>query len=457
MRPVVTLSMILLAALALGIAYIIIIPPWQSPDEPTHFEYAQVLADGAPPWNLSPSPELQEKIISSLDRHGYWRYVGVEPPPVLPNVFRETPFLSAAPSQIGKNPPLYYWIASRVLKISPQLPLEGRLYRLRALSLFFSLLTIACVWLCAREIFGAASPLCFAAAGATAFLPQFLVIGTSISPDPLVNLLGAGVIWLVIRIQKTGLRLGKMFLLLFLHGFGLLVNYKFLILIPALGGAWFIHYLVKGREYLPVKKLGSWLFLLALVILLGYSLLVWYAPAIARVFIVRINILYTTVRSFLTEGTLVPEGYWHWFNNELFKTFWLKYGWLRFALAPFYYIVFKLVSLAALAGIVFFLTFCLAGRSGTSRGIQESVLTLLLYAAVTIGAYYLFWGLRVTSPTTQGRHLFLVLPAWFILFVFGWCRLFPARWEKRICIAILSFFLAVSVLSLFGYILPTFR
>ena len=448
--------MILLAALAVGIAYIIIIPPWQSPDEPTHFEYAQVLADGAPAWNPSPSPELQEKIISSLDRHGYWGYVGVERPPVLPTIFRETPFLAAAPSQIGKNPPLYYWIASRVLIISPQLPLEGRLYRLRALSLFFSLLTIACVWLCAREIFGASSPLCFAAAGATAFLPQFLVIGTSISPDPLVNLLGAAVIWLVIRIQKTGLRSGKMVLLLFLHGFGLLVNYKFLILIPALGGAWFIHYLMKGREYLPVKRLVLWLFPLALVILLGYSLLVWHAPAIARVFIVRVNIFYTTIRSFLTEGTPVPDGYWHWFNNELFKTFWLKYGWLRFALAPIYYSVFKLISVAALAGIVFFLATCLAGRSRTGTGTRESVLTLLLYAAVTIGAYYLFWGFQVATATTQGRHLFLVIPAWTILFVFGWCRLFPSRWETSICVVILTFFLAVSVLSLFRYILPTF-
>ncbi len=143
MRPVATLSAILLAALAVGIASIIIIPPGSHPTRRPILNTPRSWLTAPPPGIPLPSPELQEKIISSLDRHGYWGYVGVERPPVLPTIFRETPFLAAAPSQIGKNPPLYYWIASRVLKSSPQLPREGRLYRLRVLSLFFSLLTIA--------------------------------------------------------------------------------------------------------------------------------------------------------------------------------------------------------------------------------------------------------------------------------------------------------------------------
>jgi 4-amino-4-deoxy-L-arabinose transferase-like glycosyltransferase len=451
-----TLLIILSASLVLGIIYIIVIPPWQSPDEPTHFEYVKVLAEGAPPWAPQPRPDLQETIIASLDRHDYWRYVREDRPSPLPTTFRETPFLFSAPTQIGKNPPLYYFFASLILRLSPALSVETELYRLRILSLFFSITTVGVVWACAGEIFGRASPFCPAAAGITALLPQFMVIGTSVSPDPCINLFGAGAIYLVLRFQRRGFTLSRVLILLLWHGIGLLVNYKFLILLLALPGVILIH-LCSHRQLIPsLKKLLLWSGVIILMLLLAYSGLIWYFSEIARVFIIRVNILYSTFSSFLQGKTYFPVGHWHWFHGELFKSFWLKYGWLKFELPLPFYLILKIASLAALAGIGIFLGRWILNRDKFSSQAREAVLTLLLYAAVTLGAYYLFWGLKGGNTTTQGRHLFLVMPAWAILFVFGWCRFFPARYEKGVSYSLLAGFVLLNAVSILFYIIPTF-
>ncbi len=447
---------VLAAAALLGLALVVIIPPWQSPDEPTHFEYAKVLALGDPPWSPRVRPDLQKEIISSLDRYDYWRLVGVERPVPLPRSFRETPFLSAAPGQIGKNPPLYYFLASLVLRIAPARSLEAELYRLRLLSLVFTILTVALVGGCAAEVFGRSSSLVPAAAGAAAFLPQFLVVGTSVSPDPAINLIGAAVIYLILRFQKTGFTLLRWLAILFFIGLGLLVNYKGLIILAALPGAAIIHYLFHRESRAFPGRAAAWIGLIFLVLLAGYFLLAWYFPGIARVFIVRLYILCSTIVAFLLGETQFHPGYWAWFNNELFKSFWLKYGWLKFELPAAVYLLLKTVSVISLLGLGIYLARWASGRGSPRAPGREAVVTLLLFAGAALGACYLFWGLRGISVIGQGRHLFLVLPAWAVLFTLGWSSLFPVRWSGFVgCGLTIAFFLFAAVSILF-FILPTF-
>lgn len=448
--------LVLSAAAALGVLYIIIIPPWQSPDEPTHFEFARVLAAGGPVWPPRPRPEIQEEIIVSMDRHRYWFYVGAERPHPLPVVFREAPFLSIAPGQIGKNPPLYYLLAAGVLRISPASSIEAQVYRLRGLSLIFTLLSAAVVWGCGVEVFGRESLLAPAAAAGAVFLPQFLVIGTSISPDPLINLCGAVAIYLVLRFERIGWSFPRLFLLLLWQVVGLLVNYKALILWAALPGTLLIHCFFRRGGAFSLRRIIFWLFLAALIWVFAYSGLVWYFPRIAGVFIIRLSILTSTVRNFLSGRTIFPPGYWPWFHNELFKSFWLKYGWLQFMLPAIYYLVLKLVCWGSLAGLGFFLIRWLGGNPGISRSGREAIVTLVWYGLAALGAYYLFWGLKGEHTTTQGRHLFLVMPAWSILFIFGWRRLIPVRRERDLALVFTAGFFILNLVSLFGYILPTF-
>ena len=451
-----TLLLIVSASFVLGIIYIIIIPPWQSPDEPTHFEYVKIMAEGEPPWDPHPRPKLQEEIIVSLSHYDYWRYLLVEKPYPLPSTFKDTPFLFAAPSQIGKNPPIYYWLASWLLRLPSNLPIEVEFYRLRTLSLLFSILTIVFVWACAGEIFGRFSPVCPAAAGITALLPQFMVIGTSVSPDPCVNFFGAGALYLIIRFQKRGFTSLRILFLILWHGIGLLVNYKFLILIGVLPGVVLIHLCLRQSRTFPLKKLLLWSGVLIVILLISYAGLVWYFPRIARIFIIRINILYSTISTYFQGETCSPPGYWLWFSLEVFKSFWLKYGWLTYELPLFFYRILQIASLIPLSGLVLFLGKIIIGKNGRVGPAREGILTLIFYASATLGAYYLFWGLKVTGTTTQGRHLFIVMPAWAILFIFGWIQFFPARFEKAVSLVLLSGFVLFTFISICFFILPSF-
>lgn len=450
------LVLILVSSLFFGLSTILIVPPWQSPDEPTHFEYEKVLALGDPPWSPRPRPGLQGEIIRSLDRYDYWRYVGVERPSPLPGVFRQVPFLSSAPGQIGKNPPLYYYLASRVLRFFPLRSLESELYRLRLLSLVFSLLTIVLVAGCAGEVFGRSSPLVPAATAVAAFLPQFLIIGTSVSPDPAINLVGAAAIYLILRSQKLGFAWWRILAVLSCLGLGILANYKGLIILAALPGVAVIHLFFHRRNLIsPVRAVG-WIGLTLGILVVGYVSLVWYYPGIARVFIVRLNILFSTIVSYLLGQTYIPPGYRAWFNHELFKSFWLKYGWLKFELPAAVYHALKMVTLLFLLGIgIWFARWVMAwGRPRTRE--REAVVTLLFLAAAVLGAFYLFWGLRGIYVVGQGRHLFLVMPSWAILFTLGWSSLLPARLEKLVGYGLTIGFFLFAAVSILFFILPTF-
>ncbi|MDP8235278.1 MAG: hypothetical protein P9M08_02740 [Candidatus Erginobacter occultus] len=145
------LAILLIITIFRGVLYILFIPPWQSPDEPTHFEYVKILAEGGNPFCPRPDLELQKRIILSMDRFRYWQLVDVDVPDPLPDNFRRTPFLYRAASQLQKNPPFYYITAALFLRLGSERSILSEMYRLRILSLMFTLLTVIVVFFAARE------------------------------------------------------------------------------------------------------------------------------------------------------------------------------------------------------------------------------------------------------------------------------------------------------------------
>jgi hypothetical protein len=85
-------------ALLARITVALVLPPWQGPDEPKHFEYAGLLVEKRHelwserrlirhPGDIS--PELQAAIIDSMARHDFWTYTNQRPPDRLPASFQE--------------------------------------------------------------------------------------------------------------------------------------------------------------------------------------------------------------------------------------------------------------------------------------------------------------------------------------------------------------------------------
>lgn len=440
-----------------GILYLIIVPPWQSPDEPTHFEYAQVLANKKSFLSLPQSDlKLQREIIASMDKYSFWSFLGQERPQPLPNTFIQTPFLKLVPTQIGIKPPLYYFIASLFLRLFPQYSIIFKLYLLRSLSLFFSITTVAVIFFTARLILPQDYYFQLTVAACAAFLPQFMLIGTSVSPDPIANMISASFIYCLIKIQVRGLTIFRFMVSLALVIIGVSVTYKCFELVPIFFLGIIIYVIF---EPLSLKKWGRWLAGMTLMVGLftvAFVALARIIPSVTRILIVRLRQPYTNL-SGLLRGELHPASFYYpWFNNELFKSFWIKFGWAMFTLKPVYYFIIKIACILAVIGLMVFLIRLVLRRKSFSPALKRAFFTLIVANLVVLTAYYLYWGLGYRNVTAQGRHLFISLSAWAILFVLGWKELLSERMRVFVYPFLVMGFILLDGISLFGYILPTF-
>ena len=459
-RQILLLILLLLFTITGGILYINIVPPWQSPDEPTHFEYVQLLAG---PRNLrnsgKPSESLQEQIIISMDKHNFWQFVGHHRPQPLPKKFNEIIFLrlSQAQTQIGRKPSLYYVIASLFLKLYPHQTIIFKLYLLRSLSLLFSIIIVVLIFLTAKLILPKDYNFPLTVAALVAFLPEFILVGTSVSPDPLANLVSAAFIYFIIRIQVLGLNILRLLILLLLIITGALVTYKCLMLIPIslFGIAIYLCFPPQG-----LKKWRSWLYYCTFILLASvfiYHSFIRISPSNARILIIKTSRFFANMRNLLYGDLHLASFYYPWFHNELFKSFWIKFGWVIFPLKPIYDNVLKIISLSGLAGLLILFIKTVIGEKKLSPQFKRSILTLLLANVVILVSYYVYWGVGHRLVTAQGRHLFVSLTAWAILFVVGLRELTPKKIRVVLYLSLVVGILLLNGISLFAYILPTFH
>jgi hypothetical protein len=165
-------------------------PLWQAPDEPSHVEYACLLAQRG--LDLRPGdfdPALQQRLIRSLAGHDFWPRVRQPVPDPLPTQFSDDPFLRNAGRQVGDESPFYYLLPALICRLPLDLPLQVHLMRL--VSGGFFVLTVLAAWWAARAVWpDSLSPVVAVAAG-VAGLPMLAFLGGAVSNDSLAALLGA--------------------------------------------------------------------------------------------------------------------------------------------------------------------------------------------------------------------------------------------------------------------------
>ena len=187
---------VLVVALGQAVLYgFILIPPWQAPDEPGHYEYVRGLSQyGTRQPTASESETLQREVITSLAGQRFWELLGRHVPDPQPQIFLQDSYLN---SQREDEPPLYYVLPAMFLDRG-QTTLD-RLYLIRGWSVFLYLMTIGFTYLGLEELSAGGRFLPVVGGLLVGLMPMPAFIGSSANNDVAAMAASTIVFWLLIR------------------------------------------------------------------------------------------------------------------------------------------------------------------------------------------------------------------------------------------------------------------
>ena len=206
------------------VAWILVLPPFQGPDEEAHFAYVQYLAEtGKTPdryagsgWNQSTEEAEAIKWADLLVLRGVlaarpgwtdaaeqrWREVEAS----LPD---EASSNGDGPNPAGQNPPLYYALETVPYHVAPGGSFFNRYYMTRFASGLLYVAAVAFMWLIASELFRAVWARTLAT-GIFALHPKLAMLGAVVNPDILLVLTWTAFIYVGLRILRHGLTLRRL-------------------------------------------------------------------------------------------------------------------------------------------------------------------------------------------------------------------------------------------------------
>jgi 4-amino-4-deoxy-L-arabinose transferase-like glycosyltransferase len=453
------LALITLLYLALAVAYSIVVPLWEAPDEPSHFLYARYLAQNG----CLPSPTYYaEDIAPSLERD------------YILSIYE------------WHHPPLYYLLGALALRavepqhklsasyvfppIDPDLAYQDSLFvhplkgpfdfgedelgprLLRLLSILMGMGTIWVTYQTARQVFPSEPLLALAASGVVSFIPQYTFISASVNSDNLANLLSALALLLTVKWTTeengpstgSGHRYGKTLRLGLLCSLALLSKTTTLFLIPVVCLSFALwakqkgspHYFLKqGLAFLSLPLLTTGLFLAL------YPRKNLWALAAAYRELSEVN------------ADLISLGYLWTVLTQLNQSFWARFGWMNILIPP---AITNLLGLLCLASLISAVVFWVRGNRERILSQTQSNSLLVLFASVLCILLALVkFNLTVFQP--QGRFLFPAISAIATLVVVGLLSPLRPRYKPLATLVIVGGMLALNLLCLTAYLWPIYH
>jgi 4-amino-4-deoxy-L-arabinose transferase-like glycosyltransferase len=371
-------------ALANGLAWSLITPPFEVPDENAHYAYVQQLAErGTVPRRVLPEGKLSPAQDATLAAVDFYRVIGEIKNPVpwsslaqqrLEGV--ESAHLSTRGSgdalSATYNPPLYYALESIPYELGSSGSVLDRLALMRVLSALMGALTVLLAYLFLKELLPAHRYAWTAGALAVAFQPLFAFMSGGVNNDDLLYLMAAGTLWALAKTFRRGLSPANGALIGAFLGLGVVAKLTLLGFVPAVA----VGLALALRRAWPADRAAAlrgcaWAVGLAAVPIGTYLALnrfVWNrgaipggigsvpAPAGAAA-----KFGFTQELSHIWQLFLPPVGMRHQFGylplwQTWFKGFVGKFGWLDYGFPSYAYkiavVVFAVLAVLALGELV---------------------------------------------------------------------------------------------------------
>lgn len=459
--------LVLIFSLVRGVVYAAIIPPWQAPDEPRHFEHVRLVYEkGRAVSGADLSLPVQQEIISSMDRFNYWPLGHlIHPrfePGALPESFDDIWF----PGQYDPNrpnmahqvhqPPLYYLLVGLSMRVLGIHDVTMQLYAGRLMSVIFATFVVFISYLTVRELFPQTYDLQIAVPTFIVLLPMHTFVTSAVMNDVLAELLVSILIYLLTVMLVKGLTVSRVGLVLVTLLLGQFTKRTFLIAFPLTLLAATLLGAIRFTKRETWVRIGA---ATAILIPVFGGLAWWRRPIIASWW----EQLASPYLGDLSLASVIEEFLAHMdrYLWPFFKSFWGWFGWLKVELNPAWYMVFLLLCVAAGLGAIQFLWRGLSG-SGDLRPRQSAVLLFYGIAVISVTLANIITAILGNLGTIwvvflpQGRYLFPLIIPIAILFMLGLREWVPLRHLWSWLVASLVFFLFFDTVALIGYMIPYF-
>lgn len=428
------LLFLLIAVAVAGAAWALLVPPFQSPDENSHFGYVQELAENfelpgdstrkvfTTEQQLATDRSNSEQTAALLQSKPEWSRAAYDRWRTLENSLPDSARTDGGgPNPASTNPPLYYLYVTPAYLVAKGGDLFDRLYVMRLWSALLLLVTVTGAWLLAGELFGRNRPLQLVAAAFAGLQPMVTFLSVSVTPDSLLYALWSLALWLGVRLLKRGLTLPQGVALLGVVGLAIVTKSSSYALLPAallaLGiGLWRLRAAGDRRGPATIAAVA----LLALIVPVGAWLTTARAldrPAVNQVAtesgqetpgLTHLNV--REVASYMWQFYLPRFSFQHRFAglrelpvyNVWLKTGWGAFGWLEVKFPPAVYVLFAIFTLAALLGAAVFIV-----RNRAHVDLAVVAFVALLVLTLLAGLHWTEFRTLVggTGPFNQGRYL----------------------------------------------------
>jgi 4-amino-4-deoxy-L-arabinose transferase-like glycosyltransferase len=425
-----------------GMLYVFIVPPWQHYDEPTHFEYAALIAllERRPSPAISElDPTINRAIAESMYRFRFWS------PDNQPDLTSNTD----QPLLLGYNqrvhPPLYYALISWPIRWLQEYSVEMQLYGARLVSVGLYVLTIIVAWRLST-ILAAETPLFHVMFPLLVMIvPAFSDLMSAVNNDVLVNFSAATLLLGCVFLIRDGMRPLPLLLVFLSFGIGLLTKRSAVIMILPLVLALF--------WTIQRHPISWWLWIIGVV---GVSLLIgvggfryetidtvtgtqstivlrsWLADLNQHYLRLSFEKFFQSITDWETNQQVYPVLF-----ERIFMSFWLRFAWGHVMMGRVWEFVMLGVVLFSSVGLIIW---SVRDRQYLQTWRQRCI---LLFFLAVIAAWVLVFARYHSEEYVYfpvGRYLYTVMLPTIWLLLLGWHSLVGRRWPSYSVPGLLFFF-----------------
>ena len=441
------LGLILAVYWVLAIAYSVVIPAFENPDEIHHAAYVDYvvrerrlpvaeLGQGETEYHQPPLYYLAAAAfvgpLAALQKD-------VKPPYA---AIQRNPFWGWRIDQVGVDNKNQF-----IHGADEALPFRGwalRLHLLRLFSIALETLTLLCTFLIGRDLFPDRPAIRLGSLAFVAFLPQFLFVSGSVSNDNLITPLAALTTWLLVRSLGEGLSVRRSLAIGLLTGLAVLTKMSGLVLLP-LAIAVLVVTGWRNRQW----RQTAWSVMIVVVLAVMLS-----APVLLRNFSLygeptalrRMSEIWGQHVPPLSYGRALAE------SPNIWTSFWARFG---YGQIPVPNIVYELLLVVATLSAVGLIIWLIREHRQLTPVLRWQL--LLLVAIGGIFAFSVVSYVRVSLTGGNGRFAFPALPAYAIMLYLGLCGWLSRRRHMTLAFAANAGMAAFAIGALLFYLLPAYH